>query len=179
MASSLAAQLADIGTLDRERLQAATSKFRPSFLFPPRQAASLSNEEIHTLAYNGYLALLAQDNRFERFENPIFGEKAKLTDRTILTKEENVKLDAVLNSLLRLLASRFLLKSAGKVLEWLIRRFRSVFIAPAKRELVQAGNMLILNYRINDFNVEELVRVILPYHETPQFVQMLQIIKLE
>jgi hypothetical protein len=29
-----------------------------------------------------------------------------------------------LNSLLRLLASRFLLKSAGKVLEWLIRRFR-------------------------------------------------------
>lgn len=124
MASSLASQLANIGPLDRDRLQAATSKFRPSFLFPPRQAASLSNEDIHSLAYNGYLALLAQDSRFERFENPIFGEKAKVTDRTILTKDENAKLDEALDSLLRLLASRFLLKSTGKVLEWLIRRFR-------------------------------------------------------
>lgn len=124
MTSSLAAQLATIGTVDRDRLQAATSKFRPSFLFPPRQAASLSNEEIHSLAYNGYLALLAQDSRFERFDNPIFGEKAKVTDRTILTKEDTAKLDDVLSSLIRLLASKFLLKSTGKVLEWLIRRFR-------------------------------------------------------
>lgn len=124
MTSSLAAQLANIGTLDRDRLQASTSKFRPSFLFPPRQAASLSNEEIHDLAYNGFLALLAQDNRFDRFDGPIFGEKAKVTDRTIVTKEENKKLDDILNALIRLLASKFLLKSAGKVLEWLIRRFR-------------------------------------------------------
>lgn len=124
MTSSLAAQLATIGTVDRDRLQAATSKFRPSFLFPPRQAASLSNEEIHSLAYNGYLALLAQDSRFERFDSPIFGEKAKVTDRTILTKEDTAKLDDVLSSLIRLLASKFLLKSTGKVLEWLIRRFR-------------------------------------------------------
>jgi U3 small nucleolar RNA-associated protein 10 len=124
MTSSLTSQLAHIGTVDRQRLQAATSKFRPSFLFPPRQAASLSNEDIHSLGYNGFLALLAQDSRFDSFDGPIFGEKAKVTDRGLLSQEENAKLDTGLNSLIRLLASRFLLKSAGKVLEWLVRRFR-------------------------------------------------------
>lgn len=177
MASSLATQLANIGTLDRDRLQASTSKFRPSFLFPPRQAASLSNEDIHSLAYNGYLALLAQDSRFERFENTIFGEKAKVTDRTILTKDENVKLDEALNGLLRLLASRFLLKSTGKVLEWLIRRFRCD--ASEIRSQRSSARLIRIFNRINDFNVDELLLAILPYHETPQFAQMLQIVKLE
>lgn len=124
MSSSLASQLAKIGTLDRQRLEGSTSKFRPSYLFQARQAASLGNEEIHALGYNGFLTLCNQDARFEPFENAIFGEKAKITDRALLTRDENARIDATLASLLRLVSSKFLLKSAGKLLEWLIRRFR-------------------------------------------------------
>lgn len=127
MASSLSSQLANIGHPDKDRLLASssTSSSRPSFLFPARVAASLSNTDVHSLAYNGFLALLSTDARFERFEKPVFGEKAKGTDRSLLTKEENEKLDrTVIAPLLRLLAKGFLLKSTGKVLEWLIRRFR-------------------------------------------------------
>jgi hypothetical protein len=124
MASSLAQQLAGIRSVDADRLQAATASSRPSFLFPARQAASLNNSDIYSLAYNGYLALLQDDARLANYEAPIFGEKAKSTDRSMFTKDENARLDEVLGSFLRLLASRFLLKNTGKVLEWLIRRFR-------------------------------------------------------
>ena len=126
MTSTLARQLANVGSLDAERLQAATSKSRASFLFPARQAASLSNSDIHSLGYNGFLSLLADDVRLERFDTPIFGEKAKKTDRMLLTKDENDKLDRVLTSFIRMLAPTFMLKNTGKVIEWLIRRFRCV-----------------------------------------------------
>lgn len=48
--------------------------------------------------------------------------------------------------------------------------------------LIDCGSTLcglLVATRINDFNVDDLVRAILPYHETPQFAQMLQILKLE
>ena len=124
MSSSLASQLAGIGSLDAARLSAATAKSRPSFLFSPRQAASLSNSEIHALGYNGFLSLLSEDPRLERYETPLFGEKAKTTDRALLTKEENAKLDRIIAGLMRAVAGKFLVKNTGKVIEWLIRRFR-------------------------------------------------------
>lgn len=34
-------------------------------------------------------------------------------------------------------------------------------------------------YRINEFNVEDVISLMLPYHETPQFAQMLQTLKFE
>ena len=127
MTSSLANQLANIGSVDAARLSVSTSKARPSFLFTPRQAASLSNADIHSLGYNGYLALLSEDPRLERFETPIFGEKAKGTDRALPTPDESAKLDRILGLLLRALAGKFLVRNTGKVLEWCIRRFRWVF----------------------------------------------------
>lgn len=124
MASTLQQQLARIGTLDADRLSAASAKARASYLFPPRQAASLSNNDIHSLAYNGFLSLLGEDARLERFETPLFGEKAKSSDRTLLTKDENDKLDRTLGAVMRMLGKSVLVKNSGKVLEWLIRRFR-------------------------------------------------------
>lgn len=33
--------------------------------------------------------------------------------------------------------------------------------------------------RINEFNVDDVLALVLPYHETPQFAQMLQILNLQ
>ena len=176
MSSSLARQLAGIGSIDAQRLQASTSKSRASFLFPARQAASLSNNDIHSLGYNGFLSLLDEDARFERYETPIFGEKAKNTDRVLLNKDENDKLDRILGSFMRMLATKLLLKSTGKVLEWLIRRFRCVH---GSGYLSGKAERVIWYCRINEFNVDDLIALMLPYHETPQFAQMLQIIEFE
>lgn len=128
-ASALASQLANIGSassLDASRLTSSTSKSRASFLFSSRQAASLSNSEIHALGYNGFLALLSEDRsgKLARFETPLFGERAKTTDRALLTLEEDAKLDRIIAGMLRAISSRFLVKNTGKILEWLIRRFR-------------------------------------------------------
>ena len=49
----------------------------------------------------------------------------------------------------------FLLKPAGKVLEWLIRRFR-----------------------VQEFNIDAVVACILPYHETKAFVKMVSLLKI-
>lgn len=50
----------------------------------------------------------------------------------------------------------FMLKPAGKALEWLIRRFR-----------------------INEYNVDAVMQAILPYHETALFVTMVSILQIE
>ena len=49
-----------------------------------------------------------------------------------------------------------MMKAAHKCLEWLIRK-----------------------YRINELNIDDLMDCILPYHETVQFVRMVQIIFLQ
>lgn len=125
MSTSLAAQLAQRTTLDSARLATAKSlKHPPSFIYTPRHAASVSTTDLHAIASNAWDQLAAIDPFFERYQNKILGEEAKRTDRSGLTKEENEKLDVVLNKVLRALGKHMLLKPAGIVLEWLVRRFR-------------------------------------------------------
>lgn len=125
MATSLAAQLQQRTTLDSARLATAKSlKHPPSFIYTPRHAASVSTTDLHQIASNAWDQLAAIDPFFEKYHNKILGEEAKGTDRTGLTKEENDKLDVTLNKVLRALGKHILLKPAGIVLEWLVRRFR-------------------------------------------------------
>lgn len=125
MASSLASQLAARTTLDSTRLaSSAALKNPPSFIYTPRHAASVSTADLHATASNAWEQLSAIDPFFERFHNQILGEEAKGTDRSALTREENEKLSKVLEKVLRALGRHMLLKPAGIVLEWLVRRFR-------------------------------------------------------
>jgi hypothetical protein len=65
-------------------------------------------------------------------------------------------LDASIDAFLTHLSPYFLLKPAGKAIEWLIRRFR-----------------------INEFNIESVIACILPYHETKAFVAMVSTLRIE
>lgn len=67
------------------------------------------------------------------------------------TQEENQKIDELVTKFLLLLSPYFLQASSFKVLEWLIRHFQ-----------------------VNEMNVNEMMRCILPYHETRQFIRVLQ-----
>ena len=127
MSTSLAAQLQARKTVDCARLQSAkTLKNPPSFIFTPRHASSVTNADLHALAANAWDQLAAIDPFFAAHFKEILGEQAKTLDRTGLTKEENDKVGKTVDRVLRALGKHLLLKPAGVVLEWLIRRFRCV-----------------------------------------------------
>ncbi|GAA5816136.1 hypothetical protein MFLAVUS_009661 [Mucor flavus] len=151
--SSLKQQLKKIGTLDLRNVSEVSRKTRASFLFSAREAADQDLETIYSIAYNGIMELAILDEKFSPFEKTLFSERMKSVDRVLQTKEENEKLDASIDAFLSQLSPYFLLKPSGKVLEYLIRRFR-----------------------IQDFNVESIIKCILPYHETKSFVKMVSIL---
>ncbi|KAI9151024.1 snoRNA-binding rRNA-processing protein utp10 [Blastocladiella emersonii ATCC 22665] len=153
MTSSLAKQLSALANPEftfgtgEGRLE---GKLRPSFLFDPKVAATYDLDTMFSIGSNGFAELVQIDKRFRQFEQPLFSDAAKETDRVLRDAAFNKSLDAVLHSALLALSPHFLLKPAGKVLEWLIRRFR-----------------------INEFNVESVIACILPYYESKQFTAML------
>ncbi|GAA5959351.1 hypothetical protein JCM21900_000701 [Sporobolomyces salmonicolor] len=154
MATSLAQQLAARNTLDSARLASArTLKNPPSFIYTPRHAASVSTADLHSLAVNAWEQLAAVDPWFEDHFKEVLGEQAKSTDRTALDKEDNEKLGLALDRVMRHLGKHMLLKPAGVVLEWLVRRFR-----------------------VNDFNIPALIALFLPYHTTPHFPSALNLV---
>ncbi|GAA97249.1 uncharacterized protein L969DRAFT_91903 [Mixia osmundae IAM 14324] len=153
MASQLAGQLQALQarSLDATRLS-TKAKSTPSYLFRPRDAAALSLEEVHQLGHNGFLALLKLARRLEEYEEALFGENAKRTDRALLTADQNKQLDKTLQAVLRVISPLLMLKPSGYLIEWLIRRFR-----------------------VNELNMSDLLVAFLPYHTTNQFAQILQI----
>ncbi|GAA5877943.1 hypothetical protein JCM16303_002787 [Sporobolomyces ruberrimus] len=154
MSTSLAQQLASRNTLDSARLATQRSiKNPPSFIYTARHASTVSTADLHSLAVNAWEQLASVDSWFEDHFKEILGEQAKGTDRTGLTKDENEKLGALLDKTLRHLGKHMLLKPAGVVLEWLVRRFR-----------------------VQDFNIPALVALFLPYHTTPHFPSALNLI---
>jgi hypothetical protein len=128
MATALQKQLAAIAAssthqLDLKAQKAAHGK---SLLFEAKMAASQSFETLYVICYEGYRDLCALDSRFVPFSKSLFSGQSKVEDRTQMTKEENKKLDAVLEAFITLVGPRLLLKPAQKAVEWLVRRFRYV-----------------------------------------------------
>ncbi|GAA5979224.1 hypothetical protein JCM11641_001966 [Rhodosporidiobolus odoratus] len=156
MATSLAAQLAARKQLDSTRLQTEKSlKNPPSFIYTPRHAASVSSADLHSLADNAWEQLASIDSYFAEPQHykEILGEQAKTLDRTGLTKEENEKVGRAAERTLRALGKHVMLKPAGVVIEWLVRRFR-----------------------VQDLNTPALLALFLPYHATPHFASALNLI---
>ena len=136
---------------------AAATKFRTkaSLLFDPKEAADIDNETIFALGNNGLDELKAIEPSFGKFQITLFSESSKSLERTLETKKVNERLDKQISKLLLCLSPYILLKPAQKVLEWLIRRFA-----------------------IHVHNVDELVRCVLPYHETKLFARVIQILSI-
>jgi U3 small nucleolar RNA-associated protein 10 len=97
----------------------------------------------------------------------------KDVDRTLLSKDKNEELDGNLKGFLRLLGPWLMEGMVGKVLEWLVRRFRCVI------ELLISSGKMTKCTRINEFNIEEVLALFLPYHESPHFAKMLSILHIK
>ncbi|KAG6909155.1 hypothetical protein DXG01_001782 [Tephrocybe rancida] len=155
--SSLAAQLAQNASLntallvDRSRRKAAES-----YLFTGREADQYDLESIHALGVNALLHLAQLSPSLRKYEDQLFSDYAKASDRTLLSTEANAQLDAGIGAFLALLGSYVMEAPTGKILEWLVRRFR-----------------------INEFNVEAVLSLFLPYHESPHFTKMLSILHIK
>ncbi|KAI0692328.1 hypothetical protein BC835DRAFT_1416622 [Cytidiella melzeri] len=154
MASSLAKQLAQGVSLNASLL-VDRSRRQPtqSYLFTPREADQHDLDSIHALGVNGFQRLKSVEPSISIYEDPLFSDAAKTIDRTLRTSEANQELDVAISGLLPLLGPYLLESPAGKVFEWLVRRFR-----------------------INEFNVETVLAAFLPYQDSPHFKKMLSIL---
>ncbi|PWA00872.1 hypothetical protein BB558_003057 [Smittium angustum] len=148
--NSQSTQLYQLKTVDRLGGSDAALRKRASFLYTSKRAADLSNDDIYEVGIDGLSQLILIDRKFERYSQTLLSLEYKQKDRILLTKEQNKELDLELNNLIIHLSAHFLTRPAGKVLEWLIRRFR-----------------------INEFNVKELISAMIPYHSTKEFSTLL------
>ncbi|KAI5990429.1 hypothetical protein EDD15DRAFT_2388798 [Pisolithus albus] len=169
MPSALASQLAASASLNASLLQDRSKKRQTdSYLFTGRDAASHDLDSVHAVATSAFSQLCALSPVFlsqtvkygpdassinADFEQTLFSESAKNMDRTLQTKEVTANLDRNINAFLVHLGPWLMEAPTGKVLEWLVRRFR-----------------------INEFNVDAVLTLFLPYHESPHFVKMLSIL---
>lgn len=156
--SALASQLRSIEQADRIVGGVSTSQFHyvASFLFDEKEAADIDNAAILSIAKNGLEELKAVEPAFSKFEIILFGESTLELHRSTMTKQQNTTLNGTIRSFLRLLSPYFMMKAAHKCMEWMVRK-----------------------YRVNELNIDALMDCILPYHETPQFIRLVQIIYLQ
>ena len=126
MVSSLAEQLAKGASLnanllnEKSRKQAASE----SYLFSPKQARQHDLDSLYALGVNGFLQLKSLQPDVAQYEHALFSEHAKALDRTLLPADQGAQLDAAIAAFLPLLGPFLLDAPTGKVLEWLVRRFR-------------------------------------------------------
>lgn len=154
MASSLAQQLAQSASLSSALLvDRSRRKPTPSYLFTPREADHYDLESIHALAVNAFFLLRTVEPALSAYEDALFSDAAKAMDRTLQTAEANTGLNASLNSFLPLLGPYLLEAPTGKIIEWLVRRFR-----------------------VHEFNIEAVLALFLPYQESPHLAKMLSIL---
>lgn len=125
--SSLAAQLAQTASLNASLL-VDRSRRKPtlSYLFTGKEADQHDFEALHAIGVNSLIHLASIDPALEKYEDILFSERAKETDRTLLPSAEIEELDKAIEQFLWLLSPYLLEPPSGKIIEWLVRRFRCV-----------------------------------------------------
>lgn len=149
MSTSLAQQLQRLRAPQTSLL--VDSKKRKSILFSPTEAAEKDRETIFDIGYSGFEDLVQLNPSILKFESALFDKNARDMQRSVEDQEVNEKLKEVIKKFLIHLSPYLLLQPTHKCLEWLIRRFN-----------------------INDYEKDEFMMLILPYHETNIFVKCVQ-----
>ena len=125
MPSSLATQLAQSTSLNAALLvDRARRKPTQSYLFTGREAENHDLESIHALAYNSFIQLCQWNPAVQGYENALFSDAAKGLDRTLLPAAEAKEVDENISAFLPFLGKDLMEMPTGRVLEWLVRRFR-------------------------------------------------------
>ena len=78
----------------------------------------------------GLEELTAENSHFATFKKSLFSVESSQTEREQQGKEFNEKLDASIRNFMSLVSDYLLLSASHQILEYLIRRYRSVSISP-------------------------------------------------
>lgn len=143
MPSALAGQLAASASLNASLLDTSKRRRTESYFFTGRDADLHDLDAIHALAGNAFAQLCSLSPVFSArtiklgsdgsslsvdFHQTLFSDAARNMDRTMQSLEVNANLDRTLNAFLYLLGPWLMEAPTSKVLEWLVRRFRSVVV---------------------------------------------------
>ncbi|KAI4465037.1 bap28 [Holotrichia oblita] len=153
MATSLAEQLKRLTVPQTSPLK--QDKKKASLLFDKRQAAEISREAFYQIGLDGFEELKLKYSLFAPFENTLFHATSKEFERSVQDATANERLDKQIRKFFLLLSPYLSFTCAHKALEWLINR-----------------------YNIQEYNRNDFLMLILPYHETNIFVRALQLIKI-
>ncbi|KAH8251362.1 hypothetical protein KR032_009761 [Drosophila birchii] len=154
MTTSLAQQLQKLAA-PQTSITLADARSRASILFDPKEAANKDRREIYQIGLTGLQELTDFNPAFKEFQLTLFDEATLTLERSVELPEVNKLLDAAIAKFLRLLSPYLLLRPAHMAFEWLLRRFQ-----------------------VHEYNRSEVMALILPYHETKVFVQILQTMRL-
>lgn len=166
MPSLLAAQLAKSVSLNAPLLTETARKKHfasSSYLFSASSKAQIDDiDTIYALAINALAQLkrvypsLYSFNEQSQVYRCIFSQRARETDRTLLAPRDAKELNDAIKTLTQALGCCLMVDATGRVIEWLVRRFR-----------------------INEFNAREVLELFLPYHESLHFAKMISILTIE
>ncbi|XP_015792198.1 HEAT repeat-containing protein 1 [Tetranychus urticae] len=146
--TSLASQLRNLETPQTS----VQVKSRASFLYDRKKAISIDRDTHFIFGWSGFINICKIDQSLTIFES-LFNVTQKDLDRAMLSKEENENLNKMIkNFLYQVVSPYFLLKDTQYMLEWLIYR-----------------------YSIHEFNLDDLIIAVLPYHETKLFPRVVQL----
>ncbi|KAH8410161.1 hypothetical protein KR009_007254 [Drosophila setifemur] len=154
MSTALAQQLQKLAA-PQTSVTLADARSRASILFDPKEAATKDRRAIYEIGAVGLQELTDLNPAFKEFQLTLFDEATLTLERAVELPEVNKMLDAAIAKFLRLLSPYLLLRPAHMAFEWLLRRFQ-----------------------VHEYNRGSVMALILPYHETKTFVQILQTMRL-
>ncbi|XP_033173717.1 HEAT repeat-containing protein 1 homolog [Drosophila mauritiana] len=154
MSTALAQQLQKLAA-PQSSVTLADARSRASILFDPKEAATKERRSIYEIGLTGLQELTDFNPAFKEFQLTLFDEATLTLERSVELPEINKMLDAAIAKFLRLLSPYLLLRPAHMAFEWLLRRFQ-----------------------VHEYNRREVMALILPYHETMIFVQILKTMRL-
>uniref|UniRef100_A0A0M3HYB9 HEAT repeat-containing protein 1 n=1 Tax=Ascaris lumbricoides TaxID=6252 RepID=A0A0M3HYB9_ASCLU len=152
--TSLQRQLESLRTAATSQL--GVERFAASLLFDKKQAASLSKEDALKIGQSGLAQLRKIDASICKDDADLFDETALNMERSLLSKEENEKLDAKIDRLLAQISPYLQHFAAQQVLEWLLFKFQ-----------------------IHEFNAQRVFVMFLPFHSTNIFGRLISVLRLK
>lgn len=117
------------------------SKKRYSILYDSKEAALIDLQTIFDLSKSALEELISKDSAFRQFQYTLFDESTINLERSVETGAVNETLNKNIKKFLFHLSPHFLVRESHQCLEWLIRR-----------------------HRINEYNIDDMMAMILPYH---------------
>lgn len=154
MSTALAQQLQKLAA-PQSSVTLADARSRASILFDPKEAATKDRRSIYEIGLTGLQELTDFNPAFKEFQLTLFDEATLTLERSVELPEINKMLDAAIAKFLRLLSPYLLLRPAHMAFEWLLRRFQ-----------------------VHEYNRSEVMALILPYHETMIYVQIVKTMRL-